>query len=48
MARIQVSKDPFGRIVVSFPYHPVLVSKVKTLNVNQNAPKKALRSPASR
>ena len=32
MARIQVSNDPSGRIVVSFPYDPVLVAKVKTID----------------
>jgi hypothetical protein len=32
MARIQASKDLSGRIIVSFPYHPVLVSKVKTID----------------
>jgi len=26
MARIQISNDPFGRIIVSFPYDPLLVS----------------------
>jgi hypothetical protein len=31
MARIQVSKDPSGRIIVSFPYDPILVSKIKTI-----------------
>ena len=28
MARIQVSNDPSGRIIVSFPYDPLLVEKV--------------------
>ena len=32
MARIQVSKDPSGHIIVSFTYHPVLVSNVKTID----------------
>jgi len=32
MARIQISKDPSGRITVSFPYDPILVSKVKTID----------------
>ena len=31
MARINVSKDPFGRIIVSFPYDALLVAKVKTI-----------------
>jgi len=31
MARIQVSNDPSGRIIVSFPYDPLLVSKIKTI-----------------
>ncbi|MGD0916381.1 MAG: hypothetical protein ABSB22_07985 [Thermodesulfobacteriota bacterium] len=31
MARIQISNDPSGRITVSFPYDPVFVSKVKTI-----------------
>ena len=31
MARIRISKDPSGRIIVSFPYDPVLVIKVKTI-----------------
>jgi hypothetical protein len=32
MARIQVSNDPSGRIIVSFSYDPVLVKKVKTID----------------
>jgi hypothetical protein len=32
MARIQVSKDLSGRIIVSFPYDPLLVAKVKTID----------------
>jgi hypothetical protein len=32
MARIQVSKDPSGRIIVSFPYDALLVAKVKTID----------------
>ena len=32
MARIQISKDPSGRIIVSFPYDPLLVEKVKTID----------------
>ncbi len=31
MARIQISNAPSGRIIVSFPYDPILVSKVKTI-----------------
>ena len=31
MARIQISNDPSGRIIVSFPYDPLLVAKVKTV-----------------
>jgi hypothetical protein len=31
MTRIQISKDPSGHIIVSFPYDPFLVSKVKTI-----------------
>ena len=31
MARIHISNDPSGRIIVSFPYDPLLVSKVKTI-----------------
>jgi len=31
MARIHISNDPSGRIIVSFPYDPVLISKVKTI-----------------
>jgi len=30
MTRTEISKDPSGRIIASFPYAPVLVSKVKT------------------
>jgi len=32
MARINVSKDPSGRIIVSFPYDPLFVAKVKTID----------------
>jgi len=32
MARIQVSKDLSGRIVVSFPYDPLIVEQVKSIN----------------
>jgi len=32
MARIQVSNDPSGRIIVSFPYDPLLVEKVRTID----------------
>ena len=31
MARIQISNDPSGRKIVSFPYDPLLVTKVKTI-----------------
>jgi hypothetical protein len=31
MARINVSKDPSGRIIVSFPYDALLVAKVKAI-----------------
>jgi hypothetical protein len=32
MARIQISNDPSGRITVSFPYDPLLVEKVKSID----------------
>ena len=32
MARIQISNDPSGQIIVSFPYDPLLVEKVKTID----------------
>jgi len=32
MARICISNDPFGRIIVSFPYDLLLVVKVKTID----------------
>ena len=32
MARIQVSNDLSGPIAISFPYDPVLVGKVKTID----------------
>ncbi len=32
MARIQISYDPSGRLIVSFPYDPLLVSKLKTID----------------
>ena len=32
MARIQVSNDPSGRIIVSFPYDPLIVKKVKSID----------------
>ena len=32
MARIQISNDPSGRIIVSFPYDPLLVEKVKSID----------------
>ena len=31
VAGIQVSKDPAGRVIISFPYDPLLVEKVKTI-----------------
>ena len=31
MTRTEISKDPSGRIIVSFSYAPVFVSKVKTI-----------------
>jgi hypothetical protein len=32
MVKIQVSNDPSGRIIVSFPYDPLLVEKVKSID----------------
>ena len=32
MARIQISNDPSGRIILSFPYDPLLVEKVKSID----------------
>jgi hypothetical protein len=32
MARIEISNDPSGRITISFPYDPLLVAKVKTID----------------
>ncbi len=32
MVRIRISNDSSGRIIVSFPYDPLLVVKVKTIN----------------
>jgi hypothetical protein len=32
MARIHISNDPSGRIIVFCPYNPLLVSKVKTID----------------
>ncbi len=32
MAIIQISNDPSGRIIVSFPYDPLLVEKVKSID----------------
>jgi hypothetical protein len=32
MARIQISNDPSGQIIVSFPYDPLLVEKVKSID----------------
>ena len=31
MARIRVSKDPSGHIIVSFPYDPSIVTKIKAI-----------------
>jgi hypothetical protein len=31
MARIRVSKDPSGHIIVSFPYDPLLIAAAKTI-----------------
>ena len=38
MARIQISKDPSGRIIVSFPYDPIFISKVKTVKRRRRHP----------
>jgi len=32
MARIQISNDPSGQIILSFPYDPLLVEKVKSID----------------
>ena len=32
MARTQISSDPSGRIIVSFPYAPLLVEKIKSID----------------
>jgi len=32
MARIRISNDPSGAIVVSFPYDPLLIEKVKSID----------------
>lgn len=32
MARIHIRNDPSGNLIVSFPYDPILVEKVKTIN----------------
>ncbi|MFH1672810.1 MAG: hypothetical protein ABIF87_05230 [Pseudomonadota bacterium] len=32
MAGIHISNDPSGRIIVSFPYDPILISKIKTID----------------
>ncbi|OGP75364.1 MAG: hypothetical protein A2V86_00970 [Deltaproteobacteria bacterium RBG_16_49_23] len=32
MGRIHISNDPSGRIIVSFPYDPILISKIKTID----------------
>ncbi len=31
MARIPISNDISGRVIVSFPYDPILVTKVKAI-----------------
>ena len=33
MVKANISKDVSGRIVVSFPYDPLIVSKVKAIGV---------------
>ena len=38
MARIHVLNDPSGRIIVSFPYDPLIVSKVKTIDSRRRHP----------
>ena len=40
MARIYISNDPSGRIIVSFPYDPILVSKVKSIDGRRWHPEK--------
>lgn len=32
MVKIQISNDPSGRIIVSFPYDPLLIQKVKSID----------------
>ena len=32
VAMTQISKDPSGRVIVSFPYDPLLIQKVKTID----------------
>ncbi|MDI7260352.1 MAG: hypothetical protein QME90_10580 [Thermodesulfobacteriota bacterium] len=44
MARIHISNDPSGRITVSFPYDPLLVSKVKTIDDRRWHPAEKNRS----
>jgi hypothetical protein len=44
MARIHISNDPSGRIIVSFPYDPLLVSKVKTIESRRWHPAEKQRS----
>jgi len=31
MAEVNISKDLYGRIVVSFPYDPSIITKIKTI-----------------
>jgi hypothetical protein len=38
MARIHISNDPSGQIVVSFSYDPLLVEKVKTIDGRRRHP----------
>lgn len=44
MARIEISKDPSGRIIASFPYALVLVSEVKTIEGRRWQPAEKQRS----
>jgi len=38
MARIQVSNDPSGHIIVSFPYDPLLIAAAKTIPSHKRYP----------
>jgi hypothetical protein len=40
MTRTEISKDPSGRIIVSFPYNPLIVSKVKIIKGRRQHPVK--------